>query len=92
MLLFSSPRVPPPAPVIVYCGTGKRAAAATKILRDHQYTAVYNAGALSDLEYYLRNRSVWEERMDRYPRQRKQKGKKETQTKKNEEWNSLLDY
>ena len=39
------------APVIVYCGTGKRAALAKNILESKHYTNVYNAGAFKDIGY-----------------------------------------
>ena len=37
--------------MIVYCGTGKRAAAATRVLQSKGYSAVYDAGAYKDLGY-----------------------------------------
>lgn len=46
----------PLAPVIVYCGTGKRAAQAQKTLETKGYSNVLNAGAYPNLGY-LKNRS-----------------------------------
>jgi phage shock protein E len=38
-------------PIIIYCGTGKRASIAKKILESQGYTNVVNAGGLGDVDY-----------------------------------------
>jgi rhodanese-related sulfurtransferase len=38
-------------PVIVYCGSGKRAAKAKEVLEGKGYLKVLNAGAFGDLTY-----------------------------------------
>ncbi len=38
-------------PVVIYCGSGIRAATSKKVLESMGYTNVLNAGGLSDVEY-----------------------------------------
>jgi rhodanese-related sulfurtransferase len=39
------------APIVIYCGSGKRASKAEEVLKSNGYETVLNAGGFTDLDY-----------------------------------------